>query len=202
MMHGKAGRKLGRKTPHRKAMMANLCSSLIMHKRVETTLPRAKELRRIADRMITLGKRGTVHARRQALKVLRSSRAVKIVFDDLAPALAERMGGYTRILKLGFRRGDSAPMAMIEYVVGVDVGEEFAPKKEKKGKKSAKGGKASAEEAPAEEKKPKKAKAEKPKRAPKKAAAKSAKGGSASGGKAALKKTTKKAPAKKGTKSK
>lgn len=193
MMHGKVGRKLGRKTPHRKAMMANLCSSLIMHKRVETTLPRAKELRRVADRMITLGKRGTIHARRQAIKVLRSSRAVKIVFDDLAPAFAERMGGYTRILKLGYRRGDSAPMAMIEYLVGTEVGEEFAPKKEKKAAKK----KAAVKAKSAEEKKSKteKKKAEKPKRAPKKAAAKKA------APKAAEKKTMKKAPSKAAKKS-
>jgi len=128
MMHGKQGRKLGMKTPHRKAMMANMCSSLILNKRVETTLPRAKELRRMADRMVTLGKRQTIHARRQAYKVLRNTKAVKIVFDDIAPQFNERNGGYTRILKLGYRRGDSAPMAMIEYIMP-GIGDEFAPKK-------------------------------------------------------------------------
>lgn len=130
MMHGKQGRKLGVKTPHRKAMFANMCSSLILNKRIETTLPRAKELRRVADRMVTLGKRNTVHARRQAYKVLRNAKAVKVVFDDIAPQFKERAGGYTRILKLGYRRGDSAPMAVIEYIVTGGVVSE-TPKKTK-----------------------------------------------------------------------
>lgn len=115
-MHHKAGRKLGVKSAHRRAMMANLCSSLIRHRRIETTLTRAKELRRVAERMITLGKRNTLHARRHALRILRDNRAVKMLFDELSPVFMDRMGGYTRILKLGFRRGDSAPMAMIEYL--------------------------------------------------------------------------------------
>lgn len=143
MMHRKQGRKLGVTTSHRKAMMANMCSSLILNKRIETTLTRAKELRRVADRMITLGKRQTVHARRQALKVLRNRKAVKVAFDDLAPQFLDRMGGYTRILKLGFRRGDSAPMAMIEYIVA-GIGDEFAPKKEKAAAKKEKKAKAEA----------------------------------------------------------
>lgn len=134
MIHRKSGRKLGVTTSHRKAMMANLCSSLIQHKRVETTLTRAKELRRVADRMITLGKRGTIHARRQAIRVLRNNRAVKVVFDELAPKFSDRMGGYTRILKLGYRRGDSAPMAVIEYIDVVPVEQAKTPKKEKKEK--------------------------------------------------------------------
>lgn len=150
MMHRKSGRKLGVTTSHRKAMMANMCSSLIQHKRIETTLVRAKELRRIADRMITLGKRGTVHARRQALKVLRNNRAVRIVFDDLAPQFTERLGGYTRILKLGYRRGDSAPMAVIEYVGAALVAE---PKPAKKSKKEKKEQKAAEEKPEAKEEK-------------------------------------------------
>lgn len=143
MIHRKQGRKLGVTTSHRKAMFANMCSSLILNKRIETTLPRAKELRRIADRMVTLGKRQTVHARRQALKVLRDTKAVKVVFDDIAPQFNERNGGYTRIMKLGFRRGDSAPMAIIEYITA-GIGDEFAPKKEAK-KASAKEKKAKAD---------------------------------------------------------
>lgn len=166
MMHGKQGRKLGVKTPHRKAMFANMCSSLIINKRIETTLPRAKELRRIADRMVTLGKRDTVHARRQAFKVLRDKKAVKAVFDDIAPQFKDRNGGYTRILKLGFRRGDSAPMAMIEYIVtGSTVAE--TPKPKAAAKKPAKEKKAKAEKKPS--KKPAR------KAAPKKEAKKSTK---------------------------
>lgn len=206
MMHGKQGRKLGVKTAHRKAMMANMCSSLILNKRIETTLMRAKELRRMADRMITLGKRQTIHARRQALKVLRNPKAVKVVFDDLSSLFSDRMGGYTRILKLGFRRGDSAPMAVIEYIVP-GIGDEFAPKKAAK-KEQGKGKKSKAKAEAKVEKKPesktkakKKAAATKKKAAPKKATKKAekktakkattkkvkgkkpAKGGSASGGK-------------------
>lgn len=116
MMHRKVGRKLGMKSQHRKAMMANLCSSLILNQRIETTLTRAKELRGFADRMVTLGKRGTLHARRHALSLLRNKKAVQTVFGDLAKRFADRKGGYTRILKLGFRRGDAAPMAVIEYL--------------------------------------------------------------------------------------
>jgi large subunit ribosomal protein L17 len=139
MMHGKQGRKLGVKTPHRKAMFANMCSSLILNKRIETTLPRAKELRRVADRMVTLGKRQTIHARRQAFKVLRDTKAVKAVFDDIAPQFADRNGGYTRIMKLGYRRGDSAPMAIIEYLVtGTTVAETPKPKPAAKKEKKAK----------------------------------------------------------------
>lgn len=166
MMHGKQGRKLGVKTPHRKAMFANMCSSLILNKRIETTLPRAKELRRMADRMVTLAKRNTVHARRQAYKVLRDTNAVKVVFDDIAPQFKERNGGYTRIMKLGYRRGDSAPMAIIEYIVkGATVAE--APKKPKAAaQKPAKEKKAKAE--PKAEKKPVREKKTAKKAAPKK----------------------------------
>jgi large subunit ribosomal protein L17 len=169
MMHRKSGRKLGMKSQHRRAMMANMCSSLVLHERVETTLPRAKELRRVADRMITLGKKGTVHARRHAMSVLRNRRAVKMLFDDLAKRFADRKGGYTRILKLGFRRGDSAPMAVIEYLSAERKAESMPTGKEKKKTKERKGAKAEAAAA-AEEKKPakKKAKAEPKKKAEKK----------------------------------
>lgn len=136
-------------------MMANMCSSLILNKRIETTLTRAKELRRVADRMVTLGKRTTVHARRQAFKVLRNTKAVKVVFDDIAPQFLDRMGGYTRILKLGFRRGDSAPMAMIEYIIAdTTVTETKKPKAT--AKKPAKEKKAKAEQKPESKTKAKK----------------------------------------------
>lgn len=116
MRHRVSGRKFGRTMEHRKAMFRNLVTSLIVEERIETTLPRAKELRRVADRMVTLGKRGTLHARRQALSYVQSNAAVRKLFSDLAGRFAERSGGYTRILKLGHRNGDGAPMAMIEYL--------------------------------------------------------------------------------------
>lgn len=150
MMHQVTGRKLGVKSPHRKAMLANLCSSLILHQRIETTLTRAKELRRVAERMITLGKKNTIHARRRALQVLRNPKAVKIVFDELAPQFTNRLGGYTRILKLGFRRGDAAPMALIEYLTAKIATAEKGgdkPAKTVKPKKSRTAGKKAAAEA-------------------------------------------------------
>lgn len=116
MRHLKRGRKLGRTTAHRKAMMRNLVTSLLEHERIVTTEPKAKELRRVADKMVTLGKRGTLHARRQALRVIRSNIVVRKLFDDVAPRFAERPGGYTRILRLGYRAGDAASMAIIELV--------------------------------------------------------------------------------------
>ena len=109
--------KLGRKSPHTKAMFSNMATSLLMHSRIATTLPKAKQLRRIADRLITIGKQGTVHARRRAFAMLRDKNAVSKLFDDVAHRFMDRHGGYTRILKLGHRHGDAAPMAMIEYVV-------------------------------------------------------------------------------------
>ncbi len=129
------GRKLGRTKAHRQAMFANMASSLILHDRLETTLPRAKELRRLADRMVTLGKRGTIAARRRALQLIRSRRAVNKAFDELAPRYADRSGGYTRIMKLGWRHGDAAPMAVIEYLHAehkVPAHEEKKPKAKKK----------------------------------------------------------------------
>jgi len=116
MRHHVDERKLGMKTAHRRAVLANLASSLILHDRIETTLPRAKELRSIADRIVTLGKKGTVHAMRRARSILRNREAVQKVFGELAGRFADRHGGYTRILKLGYRHGDSAPMAVIEYL--------------------------------------------------------------------------------------
>lgn len=101
---------------HRRALLRNLVTSLIVFERIETTLAKAKELRRVADRMVTLGKRGTLHARRQAASYVRTQAAVQKLFAELATRFAERPGGYTRVLKLGRRQGDGAPMAIIEYL--------------------------------------------------------------------------------------
>jgi len=109
-------RKLGMRSDQRRAMLRNMTTSLIKEERIETTLTRAKEVQRLADKMISLGKQGTLHARRQALAYLLDEAVVKKLFDEVAPRYQERPGGYTRILKTGYRRGDSAPMAMIELV--------------------------------------------------------------------------------------
>jgi large subunit ribosomal protein L17 len=109
-------RKLGLRSDQRRAMLRNMTTSLIMEERIETTLTRAKEVQRLADKMISLGKQGSLHARRQALAYLLDEAVVKKLFDEVAPRYQERPGGYTRILKTGYRRGDSAPMAMIELV--------------------------------------------------------------------------------------
>ncbi len=116
MRHRISGRKLNRTSSHRKAMFSNMCVSLLTHEQITTTLPKAKELRRIADKLITLGKRGTLHARRQAHSTLRDDETVKKLFGDLAERFKDRPGGYTRVLKAGFRYGDAAPMAVIELV--------------------------------------------------------------------------------------
>ncbi len=116
MRHGNAGRKLNRTASHRKAMFANMANALIKHEQIKTTLPKAKELRRVADRLITLGKKGGLHRRRQAFAQLRDDAMVAKLFDTLAERYQDRPGGYTRVLKAGFRYGDSAPMAIIELV--------------------------------------------------------------------------------------
>ncbi len=116
MRHGFHGRRLNRSASHRKAMFANMAASLIKHEQIKTTLPKAKDMRRVIDRLITLGKRGDLHARRQALAVLRDSEITAKLFDDLAERYKERNGGYCRVLKAGFRYGDMAPMAVIELV--------------------------------------------------------------------------------------
>jgi large subunit ribosomal protein L17 len=116
MRHGFHGRRFNRTTSHRKAMFANMAASLIKHEQIKTTLPKAKDLRRVIDRLITLGKRGDLHARRQALSVLRDSDITAKLFSDLAERYKERNGGYSRVLKAGFRYGDMAPMAVIELV--------------------------------------------------------------------------------------
>jgi len=116
MRHGHGYRKLNRTHEHRKAMFANMAASLIIHEQIKTTLPKAKELRRIIDKLITLGKRGDLHARRQALAAIKQEEAVKKLFAEIGPRYAERNGGYSRVLKAGFRYGDMAPMAFIELV--------------------------------------------------------------------------------------
>ncbi|WXR60498.1 50S ribosomal protein L17 [Peptostreptococcaceae bacterium AGR-M142] len=109
-------RKLGRVTSHRNLMLRNLVTDLLRNKKMTTTVTRAKETRRIAEKMITLGKRGDLHARRQALAYILDETVVKNLFDEIAPSYAERNGGYTRIMKLGPRKGDAAEMAIIELV--------------------------------------------------------------------------------------
>ena len=116
MRHGNGYRKLNRTHEHRKAMFANMVSSLVEHEQIKTTLPKAKELKRIIDKMITLGKKGDLHSRRIAQSRMRQEDAVKKLFDVLGPRYAERSGGYARVLKAGFRYGDMAPMAIIELV--------------------------------------------------------------------------------------
>ena len=116
MRHGKKGRKLNRTSSHRTAMFANMAAALIKHEQIVTTLPKAKELRRVVEKLITLGKRGDLHARRQAASQLKQDQYVTKLFDVLGPRYKERNGGYVRVLKAGFRYGDMAPMAIIEFV--------------------------------------------------------------------------------------
>lgn len=117
MRHLKQGRKLNRTAAHRKALMRNLVRALLKREQIRTTDAKAKELRRWADRMVTLGKKGTLHARRQAFAVLGSRRLVQRLFDEVAPRFHNRAGGYTRVLKLGPRRGDAAPLSVVEFTV-------------------------------------------------------------------------------------
>ena len=116
MRHAKAHRKLNRTPEHRRAMFANMCAALIKHEQIVTTLPKAKDLRPIVEKLVTLGKRGDLHARRQAIAQMRDLAMVKKLFDVLGPRYKDRHGGYTRVLKAGFRYGDNAPMAVIEFV--------------------------------------------------------------------------------------
>ena len=134
MRHQKKTIKLGRTADHRRALLANQVCALIQHQRIKTTLAKAKAVRPLAERMVTLGKNGSIHARRRALAVLRQKDVVKKLFDDIAQRSAERNGGYTRIVKLGARKSDSARMAFIEWVDAEHVVEE-KPKKEKKAKR-------------------------------------------------------------------
>jgi large subunit ribosomal protein L17 len=134
MRHQKKTIKLGRTAAHRKALLANQVCSLIAHQRIKTTLAKAKAVRPLAEKMVTFGKNGSLHARRMALSMLRQKDAVKKLFDEIAPRSADRNGGYTRIVKLGQRKSDSASMAFIEWVDAAQVIEEKEPK-EKPAKK-------------------------------------------------------------------
>jgi len=125
MRHRVAGRKLSRTTQHRELMFRNMLVSLLQHERIKTTLAKGKELRSWADKIITLGKKGTVHARRQAFARLRDKGIVKKLFDVIAPKFKDRQGGYTRVYKLGWRQGDGAPLSLVELVT-------YAPPEEKK----------------------------------------------------------------------
>src|SRR5262249_56336450 len=116
MRHGKVYRKFNRTAEHRRAMFANMCAALIKHEQITTTLPKAKDLRPVVEKLVTLGKRGDLHARRQAIAQMRDLAMVKKLFEVLGPRYKDRDGGYTRVLKAGFRYGDSAPVAVIEFV--------------------------------------------------------------------------------------
>ena len=150
MRHQKKTVKLGRKEGHRKSLLANLAVSLIEHTRIKTTLAKAKAVRPMAEKLVTIGKKGTLHARRTAKAVLRQDGAVKKLFAEIAPRAAARKGGYTRIIKLGQRKSDSAPMALIEWVDAPQIVETVTPEP-KPAKKAAKAKAAPAEAAaPAE----------------------------------------------------
>jgi large subunit ribosomal protein L17 len=139
MRHRVAGKKLGRKTAHRVMMFRNMVTSLFDKERIRTTVDRAKAVRPIAERMITLGKRETLHARRQALAYVKDPAVVSKLFETLAPRFSQRHGGYTRIIRLGFRDGDGAQMAYLEL-----IGSEFKPAKSQEGKGGKKGSKEAA----------------------------------------------------------
>jgi large subunit ribosomal protein L17 len=191
MRHQVAGRKLGKKTAHRLAMLRNMSASLIKHGRITTTLPKAKELRKVADKLVTLGKANSLHARRQAFDFLRNRDAVQKLFAEIAPAFAKRMGGYTRIYHMGSRAGDAAKMAIIEYLqediltakvegtIADDTKKKTAKKKvvkkakteAKEPKKEAKAEKKTVKKAPAKEKAPEKKAKVTTKKAPTKKAA-------------------------------
>ena len=132
MRHGAAHRKLGRTASHRTAMFANMAAALIKHEQITTTLPKAKELRPFVEKLVTLAKRGDLHARRQAISAVRDVTQVGKLFETIGPRYAERNGGYIRIMKAGFRHGDNAPMAVIEFVdrdvdaKGLDSGPVYA----------------------------------------------------------------------------
>jgi large subunit ribosomal protein L17 len=129
MRHLNQGRKLNRTSAHRKALFRNLVLALVKHERIKTTDAKAKELRRYADRMVTLGKRGDLAARRLAFAFMQSRDAVKRLFDEIAPRFKERNGGYTRVVKFGFRRGDAAPLSIVEFSDHSEEAARKAPKK-------------------------------------------------------------------------
>lgn len=169
MRHQVSGRKLGKTSSHRKAMFRNMATSLIEHGRIKTTLHKAKELRSIADQLVTLGKRNTLHTRRQAFDLIRNKTIVKKLFDEIAPAFEDRKGGYTRIYHIGQRVGDAAKMAVIEFL------QEDLLKSKVEGKVVEKKAKAKKEKKPATEKKAKKEAAPKKEAKAKKSATKAKK---------------------------
>lgn len=148
MQHQRTNRKLGMKTAHRLSMLRNMATSLVIHERVRTTDTRAKEVRRVVERMITLGKKGDLSARRRAAQIIRGGEAVAKLFNEIAPRYKSRNGGYTRIVRVGHRNGDNAPMVIIELVEGEVKKAEAAPKKKAPAKKKA----AAEGEAPAKKK--------------------------------------------------
>ena len=182
MRHRVAGRKLSRHTQHRELMFRNMLVSLLQHERIKTTLAKAKELRSWVDKIITLGKKSNLHARRQAFALLRNKGIVKKLFDEIVPQLKEREGGYTRIYKLGWRQGDGAPLSLVELVTfsspeqkkkspvkkAKEVLEKVAPKikgkEEKKEKEKEKGKEKKEKKVKKEEKEIPKEKKEKPKK--------------------------------------
>ena len=200
MRHRARSRKLGRTSAHRKAMYRNMVTSLLELERIETTDAKAKEVRRIAERMITLGKRGGLHARRRALRVIRSREVASKVFEELADRYRERPGGYTRVLKLGIRKGDAAAVSIVELVDGTVGGtpvkepavdqKKAETKKAVSKKKSESKKKASAAKAASKKTKSKKSSAAKP--ASRKKTTKKAAAAKAASKKKAAKKTTKK----------
>ena len=172
MRHGMSGRKLGRTTSHRKALFANMATSLLKHGQIRTTLPKAKDLRKVVEPLITLAKKGDLHSRRQAASTITEAEVVKHLFDNIGPANKDRAGGYTRVIKAGYRLGDAAPMAIIELTdkPSKAFGEETTSKKSSEKKAAPK--KAAAKSEKTSEKKASTAKtAETKKAAPKKAAA-------------------------------
>ncbi|MCP4395510.1 MAG: 50S ribosomal protein L17 [Alphaproteobacteria bacterium] len=168
MRHGISGRKLNRTSSHRKAMLSNMAAALIKHEQIKTTLPKAKELRRFVDKLVTLGKKGKLSDRRRAISILRDEEIVRKLFSEIADRYSKRDGGYTRVLKAGFRYGDAAPVAFIELVDrNVEAkGKDSGPVQVKAVSEVA--------EAEVVEEKPKKAKAPKAKAEPKQAKAKAA----------------------------
>jgi len=128
MYHGKAGKKLGRTSSHKEAMLRNMVTSVIKHERIRTTDAKAKELRKLAEKMITLGKKGSLHARRQALAVIRDKETVGKLFGEMTERYRNRAGGYTRIVKAGYRYGDNAPVSILEFINDEKKKEKAKPK--------------------------------------------------------------------------
>jgi large subunit ribosomal protein L17 len=134
MHHGKAGSKLGRTSSHKEAMLRNMVTSFIKHERIRTTDTKAKELKKLAEKMITLGKKGSLHTRRQALAVVRDKEMVGKLFGELTERYRNRAGGYTRIVKTGYRYGDNAPVSILEFIVDEKKKEKAKPKTKAKTK--------------------------------------------------------------------